>query len=259
MDKLLFDTHAHITCQELYPDIDGIIHRAQKNHVGYIINVASDLPSLERGMQIQKKYPFIFLAAAVHPHDTKKNNQEFRKKIEWALEEKRLIGIGEIGLDYYYKYSTIEAQKNELIHDLKVAQQMSLPVIIHCREAFNDLFPIMDEYFPKKEVVLHCFTGSYQEAQEALKRGWKISLSGIITFPKSIDLQNTVKEIPIENLFIETDSPYLAPGIYRGKTNEPSYIIETAKKLAEIKNLSFEQIVKITTANALKFFQINKN
>jgi TatD DNase family protein len=256
MNKSFFDTHAHITSQELYPDIDGIISRAKNNQVNYIVNVASDLSSLEKGLLLRKKYPFVYLAAAIHPHDTEKNNEEFQKKIQLCLQDKKLVAIGEIGLDYFYKHSTPEIQKKSLIQDLMIASEMNLPVIIHCREAFNDLFPIMDKHYPKKEVVLHCFTGTILEAREAIKRGWKISVSGIITFTKSLALQETVKEIPIENLFIETDSPYLAPLTYRGKTNEPSYIIETAKKLAMIQSLTLDEVAAKTTENALNFFKI---
>jgi len=219
MNKSFFDTHAHITSEELYNDIDGILERAKKNHVFYILNVASDLFSLEKGLILSEKYPFIFLAAAIHPHEAGKQNFEFEKKIEKALQEKKLIAVGEIGLDYYYKHSTPEAQKKKLIQDLQIALDYNLPVIIHCRDGFIDLFPIMEKYFPKKDVVLHCFTGTDKEAIEALNRGWMISISGIVTFPKSTSLQNTVKNIPLENLFIETDCPYLAPGMYRGKKN----------------------------------------
>jgi TatD DNase family protein len=258
MNKTLFDTHAHISSQELYPEIDQIIDRAKKNHVDYILNVACDLESLENGLFIQNKYPFVYLASAIHPHDAEKNNTVFSQKIERALHDKKLIALGEIGLDYYYKYSSKEAQKKQFIHDLKISSDFDLPVIIHCREAYQDLFPLIDQYYSKTQVVLHCFTGNKEEAKEAIKRNWKISFSGIITFDKSLALQEIAKEIPLDNLLIETDAPYLAPTPYRGKRNEPSYLIETAKKLSEIKSESFEKICQITTDNALKFFRLSK-
>ncbi|MCK4934085.1 MAG: TatD family hydrolase, partial [Simkaniaceae bacterium] len=165
----------------------------------------------------------------------------------------KLVAIGETGLDYFYEHSDKELQKAFLIRYIQLAADCKLPVVIHCRDAFSDLYSILDEHL-KTPLMLHCFTGSLEEANEAIERGYRISISGIATFKKSGELRETIKQIPLEYLVLETDSPFLAPQNYRGKQNEPSFIVETAKMLANVKGVPFDLVAQVTTKNAERFF-----
>jgi TatD DNase family protein len=255
------DTHAHITMsgydKKIKLDLDQVVKKAIKANVLKIINVCIDKASLEKGEILQKKYPEnIYLAASTTPHDVEKEGHDFFPVVEKLAIEKKLVAIGEVGLDYFYEISKKEIQKKFFIKYLQLAEKTNLPVIIHCRDAFDDLFEMLDKNPQNKKVLLHCFTGSVEEAKEAVKRGYNISFSGIITFKKSTALQNVVKEIPLEKILIETDSPYLSPEGFRKFVNEPSYVLEVAKKIASIKNISLEEVAKITTFNAKNFFNI---
>jgi len=170
--------------------------------------------------------------------------------------EKKLIAIGETGLDYFYGLSKKDLQKKYLINYFRLAIKHKLPLILHCRDAFLDLFEIADKEFVDQKALLHCFTGTQKEVRNVLDRGWYVSFSGIITFKNSNDLIEIVKICPLDRILIETDSPLLAPQSKRGKLNEPAYVVETAQMIASIKNVSLEEIAKITFDNAMKFYQM---
>jgi TatD DNase family protein len=251
----MIDTHAHLTFSKFREEeIFSIIERAKENNVEYIINICTDPLSLKKSLILQKTHKNIFTAAATTPHDVEKEGEEFFKIVEKLANEKQLIAIGETGLDYYYKHSKIEIQKKFFKKYINLAEKTSLPLIIHCRDAFSDLFNLMENF--KGKVVLHCFTGSLEDAKKALKGNFFISFSGIITFKNSKDLQETLKFTPLNNILIETDTPYLAPQKYRGKTNEPAFLIEIAKKIAELKNISLKEVIEKTTKNAKSLFSI---
>jgi len=250
----LIDSHAHITDQKMIGDIHDILKRAKANHVSHIVNICCTKDSLEKALPIAKKYPWIINAGATPPHDVEKDGEIDFSYFEKMAKEKKLAAIGETGLDYHYMHSKKEIQKKYLSKYFSLAKKCNLPVIIHCRDAFNDLFDMAEKEYKDGKAVLHCFTGSENEAKEALSRGWWISISAIVTFNKSFQLQKIVKELPLTKLLIETDSPYLAPQKYRGKRNEPSFLVETAKKIAEIKGLSIQEIANITSDNAKILF-----
>lgn len=248
------DTHAHITYKNPPEErIDEIIKNAKENNVQTIINVSTNIKELKQGLIISKKYPFIYNAAATTPHDVKDETEETFLFFEKCAKENKLIAIGEIGLDYHYHKNTKDLQEEVFKKYLKLAEKFSLPVIIHCREAFLDFFEIISNF--KVKCVMHCFTGNINEAKQALDLGFFISFSGILTYKNSHELRKIAKEIPIEKILIETDSPYLAPQSKRGKTNEPAYIVETAKTLSEIKNIPIDQIANITTNNSKILFK----
>ncbi len=221
MDKIFIDSHAHLTGNDLFQDVESIIARALHAGVGAIVNICIDLASLERGLELSLRYPSIYQAAATHPHDVGQAGEtEFPIMAETARKG-LLKAIGEIGLDYHYSHSSKEIQQEFLRRYFHLALECRLPVIIHCREAFSDFFSILDQEYcingRPAPGVLHCFTGNSLEAEEVLKRGWYLSLSGIVTFKKSIELQEIAKEVPLSQLLIETDSPFLAPQKRRGK------------------------------------------
>lgn len=235
-----------------------MIARAKEQHVQAIINICTDRLSLEKGLLLAKKYPMVHNAGATTPHDVAKEGEELFPLFQEHAKKKHFVAVGETGLDYFYEHSPKQVQIAFLLKYLQLAVECHLPVIFHCREAFHDLFAITDSEYKGKPAVLHCFTGTMQEAEGVLKRGWYLSLSGIITFKKSSSLREVAKRVPLDRLLIETDSPYLAPDSKRGKTNEPSYIPEIAAVIAKEKGVTMEEIANATTANARKFFNLSK-
>lgn len=248
---MFFDSHAHLTSTEVLPHLDAILQRAR--NVKHILNICTDKASLEQGILLSQKHPHILNAGATTPHDVHTEGESFFPLFEKAAKEKKLVAIGETGLDDYNSNAPIELQKQFLIKYLHLAIKTHLPVIFHCREAFTDLFSIVDQEY-NGPAILHCFTGSIKEAEEVLKRGWFLSLSGIVTFKKSEALREVAKIVPLDQLLIETDTPYLAPLSQRGKMNEPSFIAETAQCIADIKKIPLEEVAKATSENAKKLF-----
>jgi TatD DNase family protein len=251
---MLTDSHAHLTSFEenLVPPM---LRKAFSLGVTKIVNIVTEAVELERGLKLVQDYPWVYNAAATTPHDVEKQGEIDFPLFEKAAKEGKLIAIGETGLDYHYTYSPRELQQHFLRKYMKLAQECKLPLIFHCRDAFADLFQIAGKEYQGRAVV-HCFTGTLEEALEAVKRGWMISISGIVTFKKSFDLREVVKQISLEHLLIETDAPYLAPQTKRGEINEPGFILETAKCVAEIKGVSLEQLADATSRNAQRFFVI---
>jgi TatD DNase family protein len=248
------DSHAHLTDQNVYENLPEVILRAKKANVSKIINICTDKDSLDKGLDLSEKYDFIYLSAASTPHDVEKNGEEFFKLVEKAIINKKLVAIGETGLDYHYELSKKQIQKKYLIEYLLLSKKYNLPIIFHVREAFSDLFSITDEFYKNQKALLHCFTGTLQESKQVLDRGWYLSFSGIVTFKKNDDLRNVLKTIPLDRILIETDSPLLAPQSKRGKKNEPANVVEIAECIAKVKNLSLEKIAEITYENTIKFF-----
>lgn len=193
----MFDSHAHLSSPEVLPHIHDVMERAALANVTHMLNICTDAPTLQEGLILQKKYPQILNAGATTPHDVEKEGEQNFPLFERAAQHKQLVAIGETGLDYHYKHSPIALQKHFLIQYLHLATTCNLPVIFHCREAFADLFSITDLEYPKKApAILHCFTGTISEAEEVLKRGWFLSLSGIVTFKKSDVLRDVAKMVP---------------------------------------------------------------
>lgn len=249
-----FDSHAHLTLEDEYKNIDEIIQNAKNANVTKIINVCTNKISLEEGLKLSNRYDFIYNSAATTPHDVDYERDVFYESVEKKAKDKKIVAIGESGLDYFYGKEKKDLQKKYFIDYLKLAKKHNLPLIIHCRDAFLDLFEIVDTEFKDQTAVLHCFTGIEKEAKNVLDRGWYISFSGIITFKNAQDIRDIVKTAPMDRLLIETDSPLLAPQSKRGKLNQPANIVETAQMMADIKNVSLDEIAKITFDNAMKFY-----
>ncbi|HEX2578993.1 MAG TPA: TatD family hydrolase [Rhabdochlamydiaceae bacterium] len=256
---ILVDSHAHLTAPSAYDHVDEILERAEQKKLKAIVNICTDPASLDKGIQLSGRHPWIFNAAATTPHDVEKEGELFFPAVEEKAREGKLIAIGETGLDYHYHHSLISAQKAYLIRYFALALAAKLPVIFHCREAFKDLFELADHHYQGRPAVLHCFTGTLEEAKGCLERGWMISISGIITFKKSTLLKEVAAYVPLDRLLIETDTPYLAPESKRGKSNEPSYIEETVKVLAQVKGISLEEMAEATARNAFQFFSFPKH
>ena len=252
----MIDTHAHLTVEPLVADVDAVALRAKERGLQKIVNICIDEKSLLEGLELAKRHPWIFNAAATTPHDVEKEGESFFPLVEKHL--KQLVAIGETGLDYFYAHSPKEIQQKFLRKYLLLTKRSGLPLIFHCRDAFADLFAIVDEVAPKHPAILHCFTGTLDEAKGCLKRGWMISFSGIVTFKKSEALRAVVKEIPLQNLLVETDAPYLAPQSKRGSVNEPAFIMETVEMISALKCISTQEMIKIAADNAINFFPFSK-
>lgn len=252
--KALIDTHAHLTSEQLLPHLKGILERAEQNGLAKIVNICTDIKSLQEGISLHQNYPWVYNTAATTPHDVEKEGEEFFPYVERAAEEGKLVAIGETGLDYFYEHSNKKAQQTFLLRYFALALKTQLPLIFHCRDAFQDLFSMADSSYSSAPAVLHCFTGSIAEAKGVLDRGWYLSLSGIVTFKKSEALREVAKYVPLDRLFLETDAPYLAPQKHRGKQNEPSFILETAEAIAQTKGISYEDLARACTENAVRFF-----
>ena len=257
---MIIDSHCHLDYSYLYDELDDVIKRAKYNEVKYLLTICTTLESFERIKLIINKYENVYGTFGIHPHETKKfKNVDSKFILNFQRGNKKIIGIGETGLDFYYNHSEKEIQKKSFIEHINAASELNIPIIVHSRDAENETYEILNSERKHSDlkVLIHCFTGSKEFAKKLLDINCYISVSGIITFKNSTELVDTVSSIPIEKLLVETDSPYLAPLPYRGKSNEPSYIIHTVEKLSQIKKISKEKVITNTTNNFRKLFDIN--
>lgn len=253
--QFFIDTHAHLTSEQILPQLEEVIARAERNGIKKIVNICTDKKSFDAGVLLHEKHPWVYNAAATTPHDVEKEGEEFFPVVERAANEGNLVAVGETGLDYFREHSDKGVQQAFLLRYFELALRVRLPLIFHCREAFGDLFAMADNSYTGP-AVLHCFTGTIKEAQGVLDRGWYVSLSGIVTFKKSEALREVVKYIPLDRLLIETDSPYLAPQSHRGKQNEPSFLPETAEAIAKVKGISLAELATACGENAIRLFSL---
>ncbi|HEY8227730.1 MAG TPA: TatD family hydrolase [Pyrinomonadaceae bacterium] len=259
---MFIDSHAHIDGPEFDVDREEVIQRAHAAGVSTILNVGTGDPhsgAFERAVQFGRKHPTVYTAIGTHPHDANKYDQAAEESIKTLLQSaERAVAWGEIGLDFHYDNSPREMQVDAFRKQLRAARELNLPVIIHTREAEKETIDILREEYgdASRKGVFHCFSGTGQLAEQALELGFMISFSGIVTFKKADDLRETARRVPMDRLLIETDSPYLAPVPYRGKRNEPAYVVEVGKCLAQLHDVSLEEIEQTTTRNFGKLFEL---
>lgn len=258
MPITFIDTHAHLTSEQILPTIEGVLSRALEKGVHKIVNICTDEKSLNEGLLLAEKHPWIYNAAATTPHDVETEGELFFPIVERLAKQGKFVAIGETGLDYFYEHSNRKLQQAFLVRYFSLAKKMQLPLIFHCRDAFEDLFAMADRDYRDAPAVLHCFTGSIDDAKGVIERGWYLSISGIVTFKKSEGLREVAKYVPLDRLLIETDSPYLAPQSQRGKMNEPAFLPETAKIIADAKGISLTELSRATEENAMRFFSFSK-
>ena len=246
----MIDSHCHLDHEPLFENIDDIINRSKKVGINKILTICTTLKSFEKIKNLIKMDPMIFGTYGIHPHETESNIVNKDNIITNITENKKIIGIGETGLDFFYNHSNKQRQINSFKTHIEAAIDLKKPIIVHSRNAEKETFEIVDSYNkPQPKILMHCLTGSFEFSKKLLSLNSFFSASGIITFKNSIELQNTFKNIPLDKLLIETDSPFLAPIPMRGKKNEPSFIKYTAEKLSLIKTKTIEQIIHITTKN----------
>lgn len=255
---MLFDSHAHLNDERFDEDRDSLILSLKEKEVDFVLNPGADINSSVTAIELANKYDFIYAAVGVHPHEVENmdfKDIEFLRKL--AQENEKVRAIGEIGLDYYYDLAPRNLQKKWFIEQIKLANELKLPFVVHDRDAHGDTFEIIKEYKAKETgCVLHCFSGSTELAKEYIKLGCYISIPGTVTFKNNKKTVDVVKNIPLEYLFIETDSPYMAPVPNRGKRNDPSMVKYVAQKIAIEKNIPYEEVCRVTKENAKKFFNI---
>jgi TatD DNase family protein len=253
---MLIDTHCHLDLEHYDQDRDMVIQRAIQKKIKKMINIGIDLASSERAVSLAQKYAVLYAAVGIHPNDCVKAKEHDLSRIRQLVKQKKVVAIGEIGLDYYRMTASKEKQKEFLIKQLQMALSLNLPVIIHNREAHDDIFKILNKTeFNTLTGVLHSFSGDASFLTAVLALNFDISFTGVVTFKKN-NCESLVRDVPIERLLLETDSPFLTPVPFRGKRNEPSYLTYIAQKIADIKNISFEELVKITGKNAIKLFKL---
>ena len=258
---MIIDSHCHLDYPQLYNQLEKVIKRAEINEVKKLLTICTTLDSFDKIKIIINKFENVYGTFGIHPHETEKFTEvDLNYIINIKKKYKKVIGIGETGLDFYYNYSNKQTQIKSFINHIQAASNLKIPIIVHSRAAETETYEILKNGKKNSEVdvLIHCFTGSSDFAKKLLDLNCYISLSGIITFKNSTDLSETVSKIPLDSLLVETDSPYLAPLPFRGKTNEPSYIIHTIEKLAKIKNVSQEKIINSTSSNFNKLFKFFK-
>jgi len=257
---MIADSHCHLDYPHLFDQLTDVVKRAENNQVKYFLTICTTLESFEKIKLIMQRYRNIYGTFGIHPHESKNHTNVNLKFITNTKKKyKKIIGIGETGLDFYYKHSDKKIQIESFIEHIHAASELDIPLVVHSRNAEKDTFEILkrEKQNSNLKILLHCFTGSYEFAKKLIDLNCYISVSGIITFKNSIELTKTISLIPKENLLVETDAPYLSPTPYRGKFNEPSYIIHTIEKLAQIKKTTKEEIISITTKNFKKLFNLS--
>ncbi len=251
----MIDSHCHLDHEPLFSNLEQVLNRSKSVGIEKLLTICTTFQSFEKIKQIVKKDEIIFGTYGIHPHEVKNNKITSKLIIDEINKNKKIIGIGETGLDFFYNNSEREEQIESFKTHIKASIHLNIPLIIHSRNAEIETFEVLNEFKDHNlKILMHCYTGSKKFAEKLLDLNAYFSASGIITFKNSVDLQETFKFIPFEKLLIETDSPYLAPVPHRGKKNEPSYVDFTAAKLSEIKKISKSKLIKITTDNFNKLF-----
>jgi TatD DNase family protein len=251
---MLIDSHCHLDDKQFDPDRADVITRARESGVERMmaIGTGNGPPDLEAALRLARQYDFIYATVGVHPHDAAKATPETFAAMEAlaaeATAKSKVLAIGEIGLDYHYDFSPRDIQRDVFLTQLKLAGRAGKPIVIHTREAWDDTLALLREHWSGGGII-HCFTGGPVEARQALDLGFHLSFGGVITFPKAEALREAARMVPEDRLLIETDAPYLAPVPKRGKRNEPAFMVETVRRLAEVRGVAPERIAEATTAN----------
>ena len=255
---MIFDTHAHYDDEAFDSDREELLNSMHENGVLGIVNASADINSSISSVKLSEKYSYIFAAVGIHPENLDALSEDYIQQIKKiATENKKVVAIGEIGLDYHFRSDNKEKQIEVFENQVKLANSIDLPVIVHDREAHKDTFDILKKHNPKG--IVHCFSGSAEMAIEIVKLGMKLGIGGVLTFKNAKTIVEVVRQIPLSHLVLETDAPYLAPVPFRGKRCNSSYIKFVAEKIAEIKNISAQEVYKETFKNALEVYNIKED
>jgi TatD DNase family protein len=265
---MFVDSHAHLDGKQFASDREQVIARAREAGVQTMVAIGNGdgPPHLDAGVRLAEEYPFLYATVGIHPHEARLADDAAYAEMERLARHPKVIAWGEIGLDYYYDHSPRDVQKEVFARQMELAATAKLPIVIHCRpsdnsnNAWEDCLGMIQQQWAPKGIggILHCFTGTWAQAKRGLDLGFLISFAGNITFPKAQQIRDAALEVPLDRMLIETDCPYLAPVPHRGKRNEPAYVIETARKLGELRDLSPEEIGEQTARNFYNFFKISE-
>ena len=253
---MLFDTHAHLNDPAFDADREEILKNLPGEGIGYVMNAGCSLASSRDIIAMAERYPYLYASVGSHPDSCDEVNEEVLEQFRQLCRHEKVKAIGEIGLDYHYEDIPREIQKKAFRMQMELAKEVDLPVIVHERDAHEDGMKIVKE-FPQVKGVFHCFSGAKEMAQWLVKRDWMVGFTGVLTFKNARKAIEAAQAIPIENIVIETDCPFMAPEPYRGKRNYPGYLGRMADKLAEIKGLTREEVEHITTQNAKRLYRID--
>jgi TatD DNase family protein len=249
----VIDSHCHLDSERFADDQTAVIDRAFAGGVEYMMTIGTGdgPPDIEGALRIADRYPRIYATVGVHPHDASKFDDEVGRRQAALLKHPKVLAFGEIGLDYHYDHSPREVQQAVFAEQMRIAADARLPIVIHTREAWPDTLRLIEQHWKPTGLggIMHCFSGGPEEAQRSLDLGFHLSFSGVVTFPKSLDIQAAARLCPQDRLLIETDAPFLAPAPHRGKRNEPAFVAFTARKLAELRGVPVDEIIACTTAN----------
>jgi TatD DNase family protein len=253
---MLVDSHCHLDFPDFAGELDGIVGRAKDAGVGRLVTISTRVKKQGDLLAIAERFPDVYCSVGTHPHNAHEELDISPADLIAAARHPKVVAIGEAGLDYHYDYSPRDAQEQGFRNHIAAARETGLPLVIHSREADDDMARILEEEMGKGAfpAVLHCFTGGPDLARRAIALGLSISFTGIVTFKKSDDLRAIAASLPADRFLVETDAPYLAPGKFRGKRNEPAYVVETAKILADTRGVTFDALARQTTDNFFKLF-----
>ena len=250
---MLTDSHCHLDSKEFDSDREEVIRRALDAGVERMVAIGTGEgpPDLEAGIRMADRFEPFFATAGIHPHDAAKAAPDHFKNLAGLLRHPKLVALGEIGLDYHYDFSPRDVQKTVFIEQMRIAADAGKPIVIHTREAWDDTFALIEEHWVSHGLpgIMHCFSGGPAEAKRALGLGFYLSFGGIVTYPKALDVHEAARQAPLDRILVETDAPYLAPVPRRGKRNEPALVVHTARRLAELRGISLEEIERATTEN----------
>jgi TatD DNase family protein len=265
---MFVDSHAHLDGKQFDSDREQVIARARDAGVRTMVAIGNGdgPPTLDAGIRLAEKYPFLYATVGIHPHEARLASDQAYAEMAQLARHPKVIAWGEIGLDYYYDHSPRETQKEVFARQMELAGAAKLPIVIHCRpsdhsdNAWDDCLALIQSDWAPKAIggILHCFTGKWEQARRALDMGFMISFAGNVTFPKAQQIRDAALQVPLDRILIETDCPYLAPVPYRGKRNEPAYVKETARKLAELRGFSTEAMGEQTARNFYSFFKLSE-
>jgi TatD DNase family protein len=253
----VIDTHCHLDMLSADEDVANLVSRAAGTGVGIIITVGINIESSRKAISIAGTFESVFATVGTHPHNVQELQDDSYTELEKLCHGNKVVALGEIGLDYVRQYAPPPMQREHFTRQVALAKKMSLPLVIHDREAHDDILIILEKQAPfPAGGVMHCFSGDWQFAQKIMELGFMISIPGVVTFKKAAALQEVARRIPLSSLILETDAPYLAPEPLRGKRNVPEFMLYTAEKIAELRSVSLAEVARVTTENALKLFNI---
>lgn len=255
---MIFDSHAHYDSSKFNEDREELLSSMQENGIGTIVNCGASLKSVTAVVELAEKYPFIYAAVGLHPDEVGDLNEERFAFLREQCKKEKVVAVGEIGLDYYWDNESHETQKEWFVKQLNLARELDLPVIIHSRDAAEDTLKIMKEYGQGLRGVIHCFSYSKELAEEYVKMGFYIGIGGVVTFKNGKKLKEIAATIPLDRILLETDCPYLAPEPHRGKRNSSLYIPYIAEEIANLKGITYEEVVAQTEENAVRLFGIKR-